>query len=473
MHWSIIHLLKLSLLGTCSFATAFISSIYRHQCRYRLLWTSGVLDWFGVAKLISFCRDSTPITLPPHVCRRMSLRNILNPEKPPTLSLSAPANLSLSTITQENSSLAAANALIDHPLLDETPIAETSRSICSGSLSPAVQIAALSEEEIKAEIKAQIARWPPTYTARTDKKLQRRVRGLILDPWIVRGSIEPNRVTCYGCGERFSLDKRRDYYPGLWTKHREGCVGCKALKVGGYDKGLPVQWHILRVRKGGIALKKENKAIRDVLQKKAFNQKVPKDDSKVGQYVFKRKATLTLPKQRIEPNHHHGDRVDVAIDNRNQTLIPTHDGSSASFENLPTSIDRPLMFPSGSSVPTKWLRKSASKPQLHSMNELSWNASQFDTLFSIVFVFDHVLILYMIISLHSCDSAFEVRDSVSCVFRIYFKWSDQESITTFRVASSDTNGFDLNPLWIPFYTVDTIPSIRLYNSRVVWYARIY
>ncbi|KAF9457572.1 hypothetical protein BDZ94DRAFT_200101 [Collybia nuda] len=37
-------------------------------------------------------------------------------------------------------------------------------------------------------------------------------------------------IVCQGCDKRIRLDKRNDYYPGLWTKHRDKCKEIIRLK---------------------------------------------------------------------------------------------------------------------------------------------------------------------------------------------------------------------------------------------------
>ena len=271
----------------------------------------------------------SPIT--PTVCRRMSLRNILNP-----LSVSAPfaATASLSS-TNYNDNMSSA-ACESRNLPTDTSSVE----------SPAAEIAAMSEKDIEVAIKAQISQHPPQHPFRA-RELQKRVSQLILDPWIERGSILTNRVTCYGCGKYYVLDNRRDYYPNLWAKHRDACIGCKDLGPK-YESGLPVRWckPKKRASRANLASKKLEKATQDVIQRRAFSRKFPKDEGTVGQDVSQRKATITLPEQTIATDH-----MDVDGDATDR----------GDWEDNAPSINRPLRLRRKdtveSSVATKWLRK--------------------------------------------------------------------------------------------------------------------
>lgn len=36
--------------------------------------------------------------------------------------------------------------------------------------------------------------------------------------------VTPKTIICNGCDKRIQLDRRSDYYPGLWVKHRDKCL---------------------------------------------------------------------------------------------------------------------------------------------------------------------------------------------------------------------------------------------------------
>lgn len=36
--------------------------------------------------------------------------------------------------------------------------------------------------------------------------------------------VTPKTIVCNGCDKRIQLDRRSDYYPGLWVKHRDKCL---------------------------------------------------------------------------------------------------------------------------------------------------------------------------------------------------------------------------------------------------------
>ncbi|KAJ7702775.1 hypothetical protein B0H17DRAFT_1042978 [Mycena rosella] len=52
-----------------------------------------------------------------------------------------------------------------------------------------------------------------------------RKAGLEDDPWTL--AVRPTNVICRGCSRQIQLDKRSQYYPGLWLKHRDRCGGVK------------------------------------------------------------------------------------------------------------------------------------------------------------------------------------------------------------------------------------------------------
>lgn len=37
-------------------------------------------------------------------------------------------------------------------------------------------------------------------------------------------NVTPKTVVCNGCDTIIKLDRRGDYYPGLWVKHRDKCL---------------------------------------------------------------------------------------------------------------------------------------------------------------------------------------------------------------------------------------------------------
>ena len=45
------------------------------------------------------------------------------------------------------------------------------------------------------------------------------------DPWTVTDTLDPKHVQCAACGHTITLDRRRQYYPGLWLKHKARCGG--------------------------------------------------------------------------------------------------------------------------------------------------------------------------------------------------------------------------------------------------------
>ncbi|KAF9457798.1 hypothetical protein BDZ94DRAFT_1272231 [Collybia nuda] len=65
------------------------------------------------------------------------------------------------------------------------------------------------------------------------KRPSRRYKKNVMDKWARKRLIEedtwatnatPKSVDCKGCGKTIKLDKRSDYYPGLWIKHRSKCA---------------------------------------------------------------------------------------------------------------------------------------------------------------------------------------------------------------------------------------------------------
>ncbi|KAL0060379.1 hypothetical protein AAF712_012830 [Marasmius tenuissimus] len=51
------------------------------------------------------------------------------------------------------------------------------------------------------------------------------------DPWSDKTRLTPKSVFCLGCKRDIRLDRRNDYYPGLWLKHRGLCQGIARMKA--------------------------------------------------------------------------------------------------------------------------------------------------------------------------------------------------------------------------------------------------
>lgn len=74
------------------------------------------------------------------------------------------------------------------------------------------------------------------------RTLEERKRLLETDPWIVDGTVEPKTVLCKGCMVVKRLDKRNDYYPDNFVKHRKRCreirraLKDRVLADGHYDR---------------------------------------------------------------------------------------------------------------------------------------------------------------------------------------------------------------------------------------------
>ncbi|THU95050.1 hypothetical protein K435DRAFT_859977 [Dendrothele bispora CBS 962.96] len=60
----------------------------------------------------------------------------------------------------------------------------------------------------------------PTVTQNHKHVLERAWR-LVNDPYI--DGVSSRRVKCGGCGEYYALDRRREWYPSLWVKHKKLC----------------------------------------------------------------------------------------------------------------------------------------------------------------------------------------------------------------------------------------------------------
>jgi hypothetical protein len=62
-----------------------------------------------------------------------------------------------------------------------------------------------------------------------DREEQRKAK-LENDPWSDKTRLTPKTVFCLGCKRVIRLDRRNDYYPGLWLKHRDLCQGIAKAK---------------------------------------------------------------------------------------------------------------------------------------------------------------------------------------------------------------------------------------------------
>ncbi|KAK7456376.1 hypothetical protein VKT23_010624 [Stygiomarasmius scandens] len=51
------------------------------------------------------------------------------------------------------------------------------------------------------------------------------------DPWSDATRLTSKSVFCMGCKKDIKLDKRNEYYPGLWLKHRKLCPGIRSAKA--------------------------------------------------------------------------------------------------------------------------------------------------------------------------------------------------------------------------------------------------
>ncbi|KAG7094424.1 hypothetical protein E1B28_008024 [Marasmius oreades] len=63
-----------------------------------------------------------------------------------------------------------------------------------------------------------------------DREEQRKAK-LVNDPWSDKSRLTPKSVFCLGCMRNIKLDRRNDYYPGLWLKHRGLCHGIARAKA--------------------------------------------------------------------------------------------------------------------------------------------------------------------------------------------------------------------------------------------------
>jgi hypothetical protein len=57
------------------------------------------------------------------------------------------------------------------------------------------------------------------------------------DPWTK--NVEPRAVTCVGCNQILSLDKRKGaYYSSLWLKHRDACRAIQRILGKSVEKSV-------------------------------------------------------------------------------------------------------------------------------------------------------------------------------------------------------------------------------------------
>ncbi|KAF8873144.1 hypothetical protein BD779DRAFT_1477158 [Infundibulicybe gibba] len=68
---------------------------------------------------------------------------------------------------------------------------------------------------------------------RTRKTMKKEARRDFLekDRWTKSGTIQTTSVECKACGKTIQLDKRHEYYTGLWEKHRGTCKVIKQLEA--------------------------------------------------------------------------------------------------------------------------------------------------------------------------------------------------------------------------------------------------
>lgn len=221
----------------------------------------------------------------------------------------------------------------------------------SESATPATIIAAMSDADIKAEIERVIAQYPPQYESRTEADLYRRIRCLLLDPWLKRGSITPKQVTCYGCRKKIQLDDRRDFYSNNWTKHRDKCPPCQLLKDRGYALALPVEWHVVK-RRVRITRKKQNQGVKDSVQKRKVDEKL----AGMGSSCTKTYTTVGSPQD--SPPKVAVKRVTLLVP---EPKSPAQDdprlcNNSESLSNHHPTFPVALM---GQVLPARWSRKES------------------------------------------------------------------------------------------------------------------
>jgi len=65
------------------------------------------------------------------------------------------------------------------------------------------------------------------------------------DPWSDATRLTSNSVFCMGCKKDIKLDKRNEYYPGLWLKHRKLCPGIRSAKAIPIDQVRPICFSLL------------------------------------------------------------------------------------------------------------------------------------------------------------------------------------------------------------------------------------
>ncbi|KAF5361195.1 hypothetical protein D9758_009025 [Tetrapyrgos nigripes] len=77
---------------------------------------------------------------------------------------------------------------------------------------------------------------PPPRVSRPRKRKGRcrteaeRKASLESDPWSDPARLTSKSVFCVGCKKDIKLDKRNEYYPGLWLKHRRLCPGIRSAR---------------------------------------------------------------------------------------------------------------------------------------------------------------------------------------------------------------------------------------------------
>ncbi|KAG7090284.1 hypothetical protein E1B28_011882 [Marasmius oreades] len=94
-----------------------------------------------------------------------------------------------------------------------------------------IQRPQVSDQEPKPH--SSSSRTSPVAKKRKDtfhREKQRRAK-LENDPWSDKARLTPKSVFCLGCKREIKLDRRNDYYPGLWLKHRGLCQGIARAKA--------------------------------------------------------------------------------------------------------------------------------------------------------------------------------------------------------------------------------------------------
>ncbi|KAJ7610211.1 hypothetical protein FB45DRAFT_1066377 [Roridomyces roridus] len=81
--------------------------------------------------------------------------------------------------------------------------------------------------DLSTSSKATSSSTPTERTKKTARTQNERIAGFRKDEWV--GLFDAKRVLCRGCGHTIKLDKRSDYYDGLWIKH---CGRCAKVQEG-------------------------------------------------------------------------------------------------------------------------------------------------------------------------------------------------------------------------------------------------